>query len=79
MVLSFAGCLLVLAVGVVGHRLWNGAPYPVVEHPGTGYTVDVDWYRSTGTFAVSTYAPCGRLPDGFDAYDWPQADRAAPE
>lgn len=49
------------------------------EHPESGDKVDVDWYRSTGTFAVSTYAPCGGLPDRFNAYDWPQANWAAPE
>ncbi|WP_158710441.1 hypothetical protein [Streptomyces flavochromogenes] len=43
------------------------------EHPGTGDKVDVDWYEPTGTFALSAYAPCGKLPDGFSAYDWPAA------
>ncbi|MET9435784.1 hypothetical protein [Streptomyces sp. NPDC006551] len=46
------------------------------EHPETGDKVDVDWYRPTGTFAVSAYAPCGKLPDGFSEYDWPKADWA---
>ncbi|THA81262.1 hypothetical protein [Streptomyces sp. A0592] len=36
------------------------------EHPGTGDTVDVGWYETTGTLAVSIYAPCGKVPDGFD-------------
>ncbi|MFE5946006.1 hypothetical protein [Streptomyces sp. NPDC056480] len=43
------------------------------EHPGTGDKVDVDWYEPTGTFALSASAPCGRLPDGFSAHDWPAA------
>ncbi|WP_328945895.1 hypothetical protein OG259_35110 [Streptomyces sp. NBC_00250] len=43
------------------------------EHPGTGDKVDVDWYEPTGTFALSTHAPCGKLPDGFSEYDWPTA------
>ncbi|MFE6069299.1 hypothetical protein [Streptomyces sp. NPDC056525] len=43
------------------------------EHPGTGDKVDVDWYAPTGTFALNTYAPCGKLPDGFSEYDWPTA------
>lgn len=43
------------------------------EHPETGDMVDVDWYESTGTLAVSAYAPCGKLPDGFDAHHWPAA------
>ncbi|MFD7975556.1 hypothetical protein [Streptomyces sp. NPDC059071] len=46
------------------------------EHPGTGDKVDVDWYEPTGTYVMSTYAPCGELPDGFDAYHWPAADWA---
>ncbi|WP_338497958.1 hypothetical protein [Streptomyces sp. SJL17-4] len=44
------------------------------EHPGTGDKVDVDWYEPTGTFALSAYAPCGKLPDGFSEYAWPAAD-----
>ncbi|MER5461434.1 hypothetical protein ABT010_12255 [Streptomyces sp. NPDC002668] len=44
------------------------------ERPDTDDIVDVDWYQPTGTFAVSIYAPCGKLPDGFDAYVWPEAE-----
>ncbi|MFE7094655.1 hypothetical protein [Streptomyces erythrochromogenes] len=36
------------------------------EHPDTGDKVDVGWYEATGTLAVSIYAPCGKVPDGFD-------------
>ncbi|MGW4050668.1 hypothetical protein ACWENA_07530 [Streptomyces sp. NPDC004779] len=43
------------------------------EEPGTGRTVGVDWYASTGTYEVTAYEPCGRVPDGFDAYAWPSA------
>ncbi|RLU81988.1 hypothetical protein CTZ27_30970 [Streptomyces griseocarneus] len=43
------------------------------EHPGTGDKMDVDWYRPTGTYAVTAYAPCGKVPDGFDEYNWPLA------
>ncbi|CAL9495222.1 hypothetical protein [Streptomyces sp. enrichment culture] len=43
------------------------------RHPGTGEAVDVHWYRPTGTYAVSAYAPCGKVPDGFDAHTWPAA------
>ncbi|MGK5628113.1 hypothetical protein [Streptomyces sp. URMC 123] len=43
------------------------------EHPATGDLVDVGWYRATRVFAVSTYAPCGKVPDGFDEYRWPNA------
>ncbi|MFJ6611223.1 hypothetical protein ACIQPT_13160 [Streptomyces sp. NPDC091289] len=39
-----------------------------VEH------VDARWYRETGTYTVSAYAGCGKLPDGFDAYAWPERD-----
>ncbi|MEV7583770.1 hypothetical protein [Streptomyces erythrochromogenes] len=38
------------------------------EHPVTGDRVDVGWYAATGTLAVSIYAPCGQVPDGFDAW-----------
>lgn len=30
------------------------------------------WYHETGTYSVSVYADCGRLPDGFDEHDWPE-------
>ncbi|MGK5638081.1 hypothetical protein ACSNOK_07145 [Streptomyces sp. URMC 126] len=40
------------------------------EQPVSGDTIDVDWYRSTGTYAVTAYAPCGKVPDGFDEYAW---------
>jgi hypothetical protein len=43
------------------------------EHPDTDYMVGVDWYEPTGTLAVSVYAPCGKLPVGFDEYVWPQS------
>ncbi|MEU6613303.1 hypothetical protein ACFUCT_20055 [Streptomyces parvus] len=39
-----------------------------VEH------VDARWYRETGTYSVSVYAGCGKLPDGFDKYTWPERD-----
>ncbi|MEU3950133.1 hypothetical protein [Streptomyces sp. NPDC029526] len=45
----------------------------VFADPRTGEAVDVAWYRPTGTYAVSVSAPCGTVPDGFDAYDWPAA------
>ncbi|MGW6577144.1 hypothetical protein ACWGAN_33905 [Streptomyces sp. NPDC054945] len=35
------------------------------EDPSTGDQVDVGWYRHTGTLAVSIYAPCGKVPDGY--------------
>ncbi|OCC10000.1 hypothetical protein [Streptomyces sp. PTY087I2] len=41
-----------------------------VEH------VDARWYRETGTYAVSVYAGCGKLPDGFYEYTWPERDWA---
>ncbi|MGW6587167.1 hypothetical protein [Streptomyces sp. MCL20-2] len=41
-----------------------------VEH------VDARWYRETGTYAVSAYAGCGKLPDGFYEYTWPERDWA---
>ncbi|MDQ0945991.1 hypothetical protein [Streptomyces sp. V1I1] len=41
------------------------------EHPDTGDMLDMDWYEPTGTLAVSIYAPCGKLPDTFDPYEWP--------
>ncbi|MGK5543287.1 hypothetical protein ACSNOH_00810 [Streptomyces sp. URMC 127] len=43
------------------------------EQRETGDKVDVNWYRSTGTFAVSIYAPCGKVSEGFDEYNWPGA------
>ncbi|MEU8677030.1 hypothetical protein [Streptomyces sp. NPDC048560] len=43
------------------------------EHPDSAYQVGVDWYEPTGTFAVNVYAPCGKLPAGFDEYDWPES------
>ncbi|MEV4505437.1 hypothetical protein [Streptomyces klenkii] len=48
------------------------------EHPRTGDKIDVDWYQPTGTYAVTTYAPCGKVPAGFDEYAW-QGARWAPE
>ncbi|MGA5001429.1 hypothetical protein [Streptomyces arboris] len=36
--------------------------------------VDVRWYHETGTYSVSVYADCGKLPDGFDEYDWPEGE-----
>ncbi|QNE75695.1 hypothetical protein F0344_14600 [Streptomyces finlayi] len=44
------------------------------ERPDTDFMVDVDWYQPTGTLAVSVYAPCGKLPDGFDEYELPESD-----
>ncbi|MFI8425201.1 hypothetical protein [Streptomyces sp. NPDC085479] len=44
------------------------------EDPASGDTVSVDWYEPTGTYEVRAYAPCGRVPDGFDAYAWPSAE-----
>ncbi|MFJ5867740.1 hypothetical protein ACIQEY_25470 [Streptomyces parvus] len=41
-----------------------------VEH------VDARWYRGTGTYTVSAYAGCGKLPDCFYEYTWPERDRA---
>ncbi|MFJ9887430.1 hypothetical protein ACIQRW_16395 [Streptomyces sp. NPDC091287] len=35
--------------------------------------MDAHWYRETGTYAVSAYAGCGKLPTGFDEYAWPEA------
>ncbi|MEV4742520.1 hypothetical protein [Streptomyces sp. NPDC049555] len=43
------------------------------EQPGTGDKVDVDWYRPTGTYTVTAYAPCGKVPDVFDENHWPAA------
>lgn len=42
------------------------------EHPDSGDKVTVDWYGTsgaTGTYEVSVYAACGKLPDGFDPDD----------
>ncbi|WP_327240767.1 hypothetical protein OG243_40925 [Streptomyces sp. NBC_01318] len=47
------------------------------EHPDTDDMVDVDWYEPTGTLAVSVYAPCGKLPAGFDEYAWPESEWSA--
>ncbi|MFD9224572.1 hypothetical protein ACFWDI_32300 [Streptomyces sp. NPDC060064] len=44
------------------------------ERPDTDEMVDVDWYEPTGTLAVSVYAPCGKLPGGFDEYEWPESE-----
>ncbi|MER7625469.1 hypothetical protein [Streptomyces sp. NPDC126503] len=44
------------------------------EHPDSGEKVDVGWWEPTGTYAVSVYAPCGRLPEGFDPYHWTSAE-----
>ncbi|MFG3406472.1 hypothetical protein [Streptomyces sp. NPDC048142] len=44
------------------------------RNPDNGDLVYAHWYRETGTYAVSTYADCGKLPTGFDAYAWPKAD-----
>ncbi|MFF4420801.1 hypothetical protein ACFY04_08430 [Streptomyces sp. NPDC001549] len=35
------------------------------ENQDTGDQVHVDWYKNTGTLAVRTYAPCGKIPDGY--------------
>ncbi|WP_158781022.1 hypothetical protein [Streptomyces sp. NRRL S-237] len=35
------------------------------EDRKTGDQVDVNWYASTGTLAVSIHAPCGKIPDGY--------------
>lgn len=43
------------------------------ENADTGDKADVGWYRSTGTVAVTLYAPCGQVPEAFDEYDWPGA------
>lgn len=43
------------------------------RNPGNEDLVDAHWSRETGTYAVSTYAGCGKLPDGFDEYAWPEA------
>ncbi|MFD4948087.1 hypothetical protein ACFVYE_33320 [Streptomyces sp. NPDC058239] len=47
------------------------------EYPDTDDIVDVDWYEPTGTLAVSVYAPCGKLPAGFDEYAWPDSEWSA--
>ncbi|MEV4969827.1 hypothetical protein [Streptomyces scopuliridis] len=44
------------------------------ERSNTDHTVDVNWYQPTGTLAVSVYAPCGKLPDSFDEYAWPESE-----
>ncbi|WP_405719832.1 hypothetical protein [Streptomyces sp. NBC_00046] len=43
------------------------------EHPDSEYMIDVDWYGSSGILAVQVYAPCGKIPDGFDEYTWPES------
>ncbi|TQK50158.1 hypothetical protein FBY35_0473 [Streptomyces sp. SLBN-118] len=44
------------------------------ERPDTDEKVAVDWHQPTGTLAVSVYAPCGKLPDHFDQYRWPESE-----
>ncbi|MEU1146047.1 hypothetical protein ACFYO9_32090 [Streptomyces sp. NPDC005863] len=44
------------------------------EDPQGGDQVDVRWNDSTRTLFVSVYAPCTRVPDAFDEYDWPEAE-----
>ncbi|MFD8465810.1 hypothetical protein ACFV10_11945 [Streptomyces cyaneofuscatus] len=36
--------------------------------------VDVEWHHETGTYSVSVFTDCGKLPDGFDEYRWPEAE-----
>lgn len=46
------------------------------EDPDSGDKVTVDWHGTTsetGTYEVSAYAACGKLPDGFDPDDWTPA------
>ncbi|MFI8437373.1 hypothetical protein ACIGJO_27260 [Streptomyces sp. NPDC079020] len=42
------------------------------EDPEGGDQVDVQWNDSTTTLFISVYAPCGRVPDTFEEYDWPE-------
>ncbi|WP_405796848.1 hypothetical protein [Streptomyces sp. NBC_01506] len=44
------------------------------EDPEGGDQVDVRWNDSTTTLFISVYAPCGKVPNEFDEYDWPEAD-----
>ncbi|MEU7406729.1 hypothetical protein [Streptomyces sp. NPDC044948] len=39
-----------------------------------GGQVDVGWNDATTTLFISVYAPCTQVPDGFDEYDWPEAE-----
>ncbi len=43
------------------------------RNPDNEDLVYAHWTRATGTYAVSTHADCGKLPDGFDEYAWPEA------
>ncbi|MFJ8249659.1 hypothetical protein [Streptomyces sp. NPDC094466] len=43
------------------------------RNPDDEDLVDGHWSRETGTYVVSAYAGCGKLPDGFDEYAWPEA------
>ncbi|EST23295.1 hypothetical protein [Streptomyces niveus] len=33
--------------------------------------VDVKWYESTSLLAFPAYTPCGKVPAGFNEYEWP--------
>ncbi|QKW66010.1 hypothetical protein HUT15_36365 (plasmid) [Streptomyces sp. NA03103] len=44
------------------------------ENPEGGDQVDVGWNDATTTLFISVYAPCTQVPDGFDEYDWSEAD-----
>ena len=44
------------------------------ENPEGGDQVDVQWSDSTTTLFISVYAPCVQVPDGFEEYDWSEAD-----
>ncbi|WP_399921666.1 hypothetical protein [Streptomyces kanamyceticus] len=56
----------------------RGAAFRVLrfraEGPDSGDQIDVRWNDSTTTLFVSVYAPCGQVPDTFDAYEWPGVD-----
>lgn len=41
-------------------------------HPDSGHMVDVRWFERTRMLTVTAYAPCGKVPAGFDEYEWPQ-------
>ncbi|MFF2939049.1 hypothetical protein ACFVSQ_04295 [Streptomyces niveus] len=43
-------------------------------HPDSEHMVDVNWYESTSLLAFTAYAPCGKVPAGFNEYKWPQGE-----
>ncbi|MFI0263589.1 hypothetical protein ACH4OW_31720 [Streptomyces sp. NPDC017056] len=55
----------------------DGHMWSQYEHPDSGQTVGVNWYRTTGVLTITVRAPCGKLPSGFDERRWRNAPDAA--